>query len=214
MTTFPSDVLRVCQVLADVAPPKIAAITRPGPHCVMSTSIGLLALSAFDVPADPWSVELTLCNQAWFEWGADKFQPPGIEEQERRGAYILSNTPNWNGVTRKSSNTFKPWDGHLVIRAHVGVEDYLVDLDLGAMNRPTKGIVVPAALVTAVQRKADGDQVSGTITGDGGQPTHLLYRTMVSAVADDYKQARDWRQRARFCDVVDEIVSDMKDSLK
>lgn len=198
--------------LAQIAPPQINAMCAPGvPHCVAATAIGQMVLGALGIPALPFPVQFTICNQAWMDWAKDDF-PGGHEpgEQLRRGAYILSNAPDWKGPSFMTKIIKKPWDGHLVLtvasREWTGRSvRYLIDLDLGSYSRPQHGIVLPLGFVAAFHK----DHVVGTLD-NGGQRAHLAYQPLVAPYAEDYQQAKDWTARYRYTGVVADIVRAMK----
>jgi hypothetical protein len=198
--------LRILEALVDVAPPLIDRITKPGPHCVLSTRVGQLALAVFGVAAKPFPVELSIFNDAWRQWG-DEGYVGGADEQVRRGAYLLTNTPNWQGGELPSLNPAsgpRPWDGHLVLR----VENWLIDLDLGQMARPTKGMHLPSAIVAPL----DADAVDGSFTEQTtGTTTHVAYKPLVAPYAEDYRRSKDWtRDTVEYTDVVIEIARQMR----
>lgn len=191
--------LEVIQRLAFIAPPRINEITKPGPHCILSTAIGILVLKQFDIQAVPFPVEVTVCNQAWMDWANEGFPNSGPEEQERRGAHIITNRPDWQGGNLPSLNpvTGRGWDGHLVLR----VDKTLIDLDLGNFCRPTKGIVLPPSIVAPLSERLT---VSGGY-GDGQVMTHVHYQPLVAPYADEYLTSKDWTLHDRYEDVVFDI---------
>lgn len=197
---------KIVQRLAEFGPPAIATRARPGPRCVLASSIGQMVLAEFGLDADPYVAEVTICNTAWVEWSKADYAG-GADEQVRRGAHIITNRPNWNGGTVPSLNppTKAAWDGHLALR----LDDTLIDLDLGSFNRPTKGIVLPMSMVAALVN----DQVCGEYnTGTGrGTVTHVLYRPLVASYAQKYLTSRDWTERERYDDMVEALVKRIRE---
>lgn len=185
--------------LAERGPSVINKHTKPGPHCVLSTTVGQMALARFGVQAEPYPVAVIVCNQAWVDWRDSDYQG-GVAEQQRRGAYLLSNTPDFKGQSFSYVKIDKPWDGHLVLR--VPKVQALIDLDLGAFNRPQHNIVLPPAIVAPLTPEGF---VSGTFT-DKGITTTIGYGPLVAPYANDYLTARDWVERDRFAEHVDELV--------
>jgi len=187
--------------LVAIAPPAINQITKPGqPHCVLSTSVGLMVLDALGIQAEPYVAEIHICNKAWMDWADHNFAG-GREEQLRRGAYLLTNMPNWKGASFKSVKVDKPWDGHLVLRVPDGETTWLVDLDLGSFNRPQFNVKLPLGMMA----KLRDNTVVGTFTKDGTR-TAVAYRPLVAPYAEDYQTARDWVERDRFADIVEKLV--------
>jgi hypothetical protein len=186
--------------LVKIAPPLINTIAS-GPHCILATSVGQMVLDQIGIAADPYPVEVAVCNRAWMQWGRDGYHG-GQEEQERRGAYILTNTPNWKGASFQTVKSAKPWDGHLVLRVSDGPHRWLVDLDLGSFNRPNRDIELPGGLVAPLT--PDGI-VQGTFT-HGRIETSVQYGPLVAPYRDDYLKAKDWTRRARFFGEVETLV--------
>lgn len=194
--------LPILQKLVKVAPPIITANARPGAHCVMASAVGQIVLESFGITAEPFSVEATVCNQAWYDWGGEGFKG-GVEEQRRRGAHILTNTPNWQGDSIQSKVTVHaPWDGHLVLV----VGHTLVDLDIGSFARPAHHIYTPAGMLGPL---SPNRTVEGTWTY-GGHRTYVVYRPMVSSFADEYLTAPDWVKRERLTEVAWDIEQTMR----
>ena len=191
----------VLERLVKIAPPLIDSISQ-GPHCVMATSVGQMVLERLGIAALPYPVEVAICNRAWMQWKADGHQG-GIVEQERRGAYILTNTPNWKGASFQTVKSAKPWDGHLVLRVPDGDRAWLVDLDLGSFNRPNRDISLPGGLVAPL---AANGTVYGTFT-HGAVETTVEYGPLVAPYRDDYLTARDWQRRGRFLTEVETLVT-------
>lgn len=186
---------KILRRLVEMAPPQIDAECAPGPHCVLSTTIGQMVLADFGIEATPYPVQLDICNAAWIAWAQEEYVG-GQTEQLARGAHLLTNRPDWKGATLPSLNPVvkAPWDGHLVLR----VGDDLVDLNLGAFNRPTKAIAVPDAAILPCP--------DGTASAEWPNPQTLCYyRPLVAPYADEYQTARDWVERGRFADLVARI---------
>src|SRR5262245_34676354 len=99
MTMMQQDtVTHLLDRIAEVAPPIIATTTKPGPHCVLSTAVGQMVLAVNGIQSTPFPVEVRIYNDAWRRW-KDADYVGGIEEQQRRGAYLISNDPHWAGGT-------------------------------------------------------------------------------------------------------------------
>lgn len=184
--------LEILQRLVEVGPSFINRLVKPGPHCILATSVGQMVLAQVGIAADPYPVEVKVCNTAWMRWKAAGY-PGGIEEQVTRGAYLLSNTPQFRGSSFTKVHIEKPWDGHLVLRVPDGTRTWLVDLDLGSFNRHEHDIHLPGGLVAPL---ADG-RVTGRYTSEG-TVTHIEYGPLDAPYRDSYREARDWMQRARF----------------
>ena len=191
----------VLERLVQVGPDFITTFTKPGPHCVMATTIGQMVLARKGIVAHPYPVEVVICNQAWVDWSEDKYRG-GAEEQIRRGAYILSNTPHFNGRTFRSVVSDNPWDGHLVLRVPDGEKAWLLDLDMGSFNRPQHGICLPGGVLAPL---TDGC-VHGTFTDHRNCPTSVEYGPLDAPYKDDYQTARDWVERDRLVCHVDELL--------
>lgn len=185
--------------LAEFAPPVIAPMTKPGPHCVLSTAIGQMVLERLGVPSEPYVAEVSICNSAWVKWAEDDFVG-GKEEQLSRGAHLITNRPNFTGESLPSLNpvTTAPWNGHLVLRAGA----FLIDLDMAAFVRPTRNICLPAAMVASID---DDNTVSGEYHING-HVTLVRYAPLVASYAEDYLTSKDWTLRDRYEDRVAEIV--------
>jgi hypothetical protein len=195
--------VEVLNRLVAVGPTIINKYVRPGPHCVLATSLGQMTLARFGIHAEPFVAEVTVFNQAWADWG-EAGHDGGREEQLRRGAYILSNAPDWAGQSFKTSETHKPWDGHLALKVPDGREHrWLLDLDLGSFNRPQHNILLPGGLLAPL---SVGDCLSGVLeNSETHTRTSLVYKPLVAPYANDYLTARDWVERDRFTDHVDEL---------
>ena len=191
--------------LVRVVPKALEQITKPGPHCVLSTSVGQTVLERLGIPSEPYPVEIKICNQAWMEWAEDNYAG-GREAQLRRGAYLLCNSPNWQGASFKSVIVDKPWDGHLVLKVPDGDRVWLVDLDIGAFSRPAQNVRLPSAMLAVLP--SDG-QLAGTFT-KGLTQTHVVYAPLVAPYRDDYQTSRDWVERDRFAEVIEKIVRAVK----
>lgn len=190
--------------LVTVGPSLITSFCKPGPHCVLATAVGQMVLARFGIEAEAYPVAVAVCNRAWIRWKADG-HPGGKEEQQRRGAWLVSNNPDWKGETVQLVKSDAPWDGHLVLRVRDGVQTWLVDLDLGSFNRPQHAIMLPGGLVAPLS--SDG-VVSGTFT-DGRVETAVEYGPLVAPYRDDYLTAKDWTRRARLYGHVDALVEAM-----
>jgi hypothetical protein len=187
--------------LVHIAPPVIDRIAKPEiPHCVLSSAIGYDVLARLGIAAEPFPVELTIHNEAWAAWVADG-APGGHEEQMRRGAYLLTNMPNWRGKSFTRVKLDKPWDGHLVLRVPDGDAAWLVDLNIGAFTRPLRSVYLPDAMVAPLF----GDRVEGTYT-DRGVVTTVGYKPLVAEYAMGFETARDWAARDRFADTVNTLA--------
>ena len=189
--------------LVEVAPELISAMAVQG-HCVMATSIGQMVLHELGISADPYPVQLTIVNHAWIAW-QEAGQSGGQAEQLRRGAYIITNRPDWHGASFKVIEHAKPWDGHLVLRVPDNGQDWLVDLDLGSYNRPMHKIRLPLGVVAPLTN----GMVGGTFE-DRGCRTYLEYRPLSAPYAHDYQRARDWTARTRFIHLVDTLVREIQ----
>lgn len=183
----------VLQRLAKYAPYGIAAITKPGPCCVLATQVGLMTLERFGIQARPYVAEVEITNLAWQQWIEDGAQG-GIEEQQRRGAYILNNSASWQGASFYGPHGKRDWDGHLVIQT----ERTLIDLDLGKFSRPDKQIILPPSMIAPLR---DDDTMSGTCTF-GGHATHVSYRRLTAAYSENYMFSKDWIGRKRYTELV------------
>lgn len=194
--------------VAQVAPPIIAAASKPGPHCVLASAVGQMVLDTYGIPADPWSVEIMVFNEAWKQWGDEADFAGGVEEQGRRGAYMLSNSPEWQGASMpmQGPQPDKAWDGHLVLRvvnpSNPLDHPWLLDLDAGSFRRPAQQIDLPGGLVVPIHEEI----VLGSVARVDGPRTHVGYRPMVSPFADDYRTAGDWVQRERYAWLVHDIL--------
>jgi hypothetical protein len=198
----------VLDALAQYAPEEIRRICAPGPSCILATKVGVLALAEFRVVAQPFPVVFSAFNQAWRDW-ADADFVGGAEEQLRRGAHLLTNTPDWKGGALPSLNPAAraPWDGHLVLRVSNGALEYLVDLDLSQCARPTKGIHLPPAVVAPISA---ANTVEGVCTLKG-TTSYLAYQPLVAPYADEYRTAKDWvREGGPYLPVVAAITRKMK----
>lgn len=197
-TTYSStDRAALLQRLAEVAPPIIDRICKPGPHCVLSSAVGQMVLDAQGIVALPYVAELTIANAAFNRWAREDY-PGGAAEQIRRGAYWITNRPTDRDRSFTTVQVSKPWDGHLALR----VGDYLLDLNLGAFNRPQHQIALPEAAVFPL----DANQsVAGRFT-DGATTTTVMYRPLDAPYKNDYQTAKDWTRRGRYYDVVQAIL--------
>jgi hypothetical protein len=191
----------ILRALTQVAPPVIRAHSTGGPCCILATRVGQQALAVFGIAATPFPVVLSICNDAWIRWGEDGY-PGGTAEQLRRGAHLITNTPDWHGQSMPSQNPARsrPWDGHLVLR----VDTMLIDLDLGAMSRPQNRIVLPATIIAPL---TDDERVSASY-GNATQAAHLLYYPLRTPDAYDYALAGDWTADVRGA--VAEVVAGMR----
>lgn len=194
---------KILNRLVTVGPEVINRFTKPGPHCVLASAVGQMALARFGVEAEAYPVAVIVCNQAWVDWRDSDYQG-GVAEQQRRGAYLLSNTPDFKGQQFSTIKIAKPWDGHLVLR--VRKANVLIDLDLGSFNRPQHNIVLPGGIVAPL---SDEGFVSGTFT-DNGITTTIGYAPLVAPYANDYLTSRDWAERDRFAEHVAELVRAMR----
>jgi hypothetical protein len=193
--------------LARFAPPVLDTISKPGPRCVLASALGQETLAAFGISATPYVAQVTVANAAWVAWAEAGF-PGGVTEQLQRGAYLVNNAPDWKGGTLPSLNPVvrAPWDGHLALRVGQGDDsDLLVDLDLGALARPTKSIRLPPAVVAPLIQ----GRVSADVTMEG-VVSRVEYQPLVAPYADDYQTARDWVERDRFADLVCLLVKTIR----
>jgi hypothetical protein len=188
------------QRLVRVGPRLINSRAKPGPHCVLATSVGQMTLARVGIQAEPYPVQLTVCNRAWKDWVAAG-APGGREEQLRRGAYVITNAPDWQGASFMTIRSAKPWDGHLVLRVPDGERSWLVDLDVGSFRRPRQQIHVPLGLVAPLSNGS----VTGTCTMNGVETT-VEYAPLDAPYRDDYLTARDWVERDRFEPEVAKLV--------
>jgi hypothetical protein len=190
---------KILKRLAAFAPEIIGQTAKPGPHCVLSSAVGQMVLARLGVEAEPFAAEVNICNAAWIAWAQDDYAG-GPEAREARGAYLISNSPNWDGPSLPSLNppTSAAWDGHLALR----VGKVLVDLDFGAFSRPTKGLRLPPVMVAPLRE-------DGTVRGVcqmGQSRAYVQYAPLVAPYADDYLTAKDWTLRDRYSDQVHAIA--------
>jgi hypothetical protein len=182
--------------MADLVPSLINRFTVPGPHCVLATTVGQMLLARFGIRAEPYSVSVMICNEAWVQWDAAK-RPGGVDEQMRRGAYLLSNQPHFEGTSFNTGQVppDKAWDGHLVLKVVDGAKTWLVDLDLGSFNRPAHHIHLPGGIVAPLSKAG---AVTGVYEDEAGYKTTVAYWPMTASYAHDYMTAKDWVDRDRF----------------
>lgn len=132
------------KVLDRLGPAYTRLVHTEGPACILATAIGVDTLREFGIEARPLSVMVDLVNPAWLKWHQDG-QVGGADGLLASGAWQLSTghpedvAANFQPPTVQVS---KPWDGHLVIEL-ASSRASILDLDLGAMRRPAKGIHVP-----------------------------------------------------------------------
>lgn len=194
---------KILKRLAEFAPPIIAETTKPGPHCVLSSAVGQMVLHRLGLECEPYVAEVGICNKAWIEWAKFDFAG-GKEAQLERGAYLITNRPNFTGETLPSLNppTSAAWDGHLALRSG----EWLIDLDLGAFTRPTKNIWLPPSMVAPLN--AEGG-VEGEYHADQ-HVAHVRYAPLVAPYADDYLTSKDWTLRDRYEDRVVLIINKIR----
>lgn len=187
---------RIISQVADVLPPIVDAICRPGPHCVLSSALGQMVLARFSITAKPWPCTLRVANHACATWEAEG-RPGGAEEACRRGAYLITNSPNDPMGDRRP--VFAPWDGHLVLR----VGHRLIDLNVGAFTRPDHDIQLPQAMTLQVMR----EEAKTTWHPPTGGPVQLHYRPLEGPIRNAYRTAKDWTQRERLRPELLEVIS-------
>lgn len=194
---------KILKRLAEFGPPIINETCKPGPHCILSSAVGQMALERLGVRSEPYAAEVLICNKAWVEWSKFEFAG-GKEAQLERGAYMISNRPNFTGETLPSLNptTGPAWDGHLALRSG----EWLIDLDLGNFSRPTKNIWLPPSMVAPLS--AD-NTVEGEYHIDQHQ-VYVRYSPLVAPYADDYLTSKDWLLRDRYEDRVVAIVNKIR----
>lgn len=161
-------------------------------RCILATAVGVDVLADFGIDARPLSVDVWVVNAAWLAWQDDP--TPGVSQPA--DAWMLAggvgqpkDAPSQAPLVPKS---LKPWDGHLVVE--VPSSGLLLDLDLRAMTRPTKGIILPDAAAFT------WDGLSGTYEIPGGGAIRYLAQRGDRSweQANDWKR-KDWR-KTRFVD--------------
>lgn len=195
---------KILKRLAEFGPPLIAKTTKPGPYCVLSCAVGQLALAKFGLVAEPYVAEVTICNAAWVAWTKED-RAGGMDAALERGAYLMSNRPNFTGGTLPSMipPTSAAWDGHLALRCG----RFLIDLALGAFTRPTKNIWLPPSFVAPIGE-------DGSVEGEFHVDHHVTlvrYVPLVAPYADDYLTSKDWTLRDRYEDRVAALVKKIRE---
>lgn len=175
--------LKVLKRLVRFAQPVLQRERLEHARCILATAVGVDALAAFGIPARPLSVDVWVVNQPWLDW-RDR-DPEGPQPAD---AWLLAggvgqpkDAPTAPPLVPRS---LKPWDGHLVVE--VPSMKVLLDLDLRAMARPTKGITLPDA--AAFDWDGVNDQTYRIPTGGA-----IRY----AAQRDDrsWEQANDWKRQ-------------------
>lgn len=195
--------LKWAQRVAYVAPAKITAICMPGPHCVLASAVGQMVLERFGIASTPYVAELNVCNQAWVDWAKDDYEG-GRAAQTARGAYLITNRPDWQGESRPAPVAVrKPWDGHLALRLELDGQPWLLDLDSGSFARPDYKIAVTPSILAPLRPGPKGESAEGTFETDA--VTYIAYQPLVSPIAQDFLASKDWTERSRYRDLADEI---------
>jgi hypothetical protein len=128
---------KVLSRLVVFAPPILARFTKMPQHCVLATAVACDVLRECGMSAEPLSVRAIVANRRFVEGHREGLAAATIVAT---GGHILD--------TRTDGTvTNKMWNGHLV--AWIRDRACLVDLTLGAFNRPRQAIALPPAYVFA-----------------------------------------------------------------
>jgi hypothetical protein len=152
-------------------------------QCVAGTALGIGVLEHFGIPAEPLPVRLMIWNALASRFIAEK------------GTLPMNGDPDWEGAVKEGAWTLgvgwpnptgepSKWDGHLVIVAP-GV---MIDLTLGQVNRPAKGIQLSASRFVWPDNATVGMRIP--ITREDGL-------TVVYSPSSDsrWKAAPPWKDR-------------------
>lgn len=171
----------IIDTLVAVAAPILAREYRPD-CCVAATRHGDEVLRYFGVPAVPLKVQAIVGNATWRDWMLTR-PTPGEPMPD----------PAWSvGVDLESKEDGR-YAGHLVLLA----DDLLIDLSLGQMARPVRGISLPPAAVFPVGETwaEQGDMAVGISDGESGDESIVLYRRLPER---DWMGVPDWTRQPRF----------------
>jgi len=130
-------VSKVIDRLVAFAPPVLAAATRMPEHCVLATMTACDVLAAFDIPAEPCSVRVTIANRRYIEGLTRGLAPASIVAT---GGHLIDTGADGQTLV---TDRGRMWHGHLV--AWLPGPRLIVDLVVGAWTRPAKAIRFPAA---------------------------------------------------------------------
>jgi hypothetical protein len=164
--------------------------------CIASTRVGHDVLAYFGVPAAPTAVVVSAWNQT--AWAAvERGETPDFEHTDAWSAGVAGTS----GVNRATQR----WDGHLVL---VVADRVLVDLTVGQLHRPERGIELPeAGWWPVLPTFAQGQPVLYPLPRGG----MLSYRQVNDRA---WKRAPDWTGRdGRFRTPVGRIIRAIRGEL-
>jgi len=129
---------KVIDRLLACAPSALAQRTRLPQHCVLATMVAVDVLAAFDIAAEPLPVRAFIANRKYIEAIQRGLS---VATTAALGGYIMESIGDGSVFTTERG---RMWNGHLV--AWVPGRSALIDLNLGAWNRPQHAIALPRAV--------------------------------------------------------------------
>lgn len=170
-----------------MAPPILEANSRTIQRCIMSTAVGVNVLQAFGITdARPLSLTLDVVNAAYLDWVREG-KPGGIFEYQRRNCHVLSAgyPPGTPGIQPIPDDARPGWHGHVVV--WVPSVQTIIDLNMGGMSRPQKGMAMPDSAVLKLP----------TLEGfDYDLPNGGKMRIVGKADDWSFTDAKDWQMIA------------------
>jgi hypothetical protein len=175
--------------LLEFAPPVISATATVSNRCIYATALGIDTLARFDVPAAPCPVHVQAWNPAaWRLTCQENFERFDWQQAQ---AFTISTT----GGDLLTDIPGRVYFGHLVA---VVAGRYLLDLDLGAMARPHRQLILPPSGAFVWP---PGKTLMRYETHGGGR---LEYQ--IRDDSDEWKQSPDWWNRRRLAPIVDRLA--------
>lgn len=173
--------------------------------CVNGTRIAIEVLKRFDIHAQPLVTEAFIENDIWHtNWIAN---PHPTEEQAQQwveaGAYSVGVMPSAPGPKADGYNA------HLVAVVH----ERLIDSSAGQFNRPAKGIVLPATLVTVPFPPSFFKGETVVYATDERWPgVHVGYHALLPPydALTEFRTLPGWQLSAHNLEIADEIVDRMR----
>lgn len=193
--------LKPTEALMLVAPAILEEHFHPD-CCIAATRHGIEALRYFGVEAQPVKVQTFAGNADWIRW-IEQLAAAGRSPDDEAmpdGSWSVGIDLSADGVRATSARGRYP--GHLVFVA----DGFLIDLSLGQMSRPERGMTLPfcAAFDLSGHERWDNDGAGFRVEHLPGEVVAVIYKRLPEV---DWRDAPDWRRKPPYAG---EIIRAMK----
>lgn len=134
---------KIVNRLVDFGPSVIGPHTKRPDHCVLATAVGVDVLQTFGIDARPLCVRISLVNKILLDYVAvhGRIGDADVPVLLANGGHMLDTGGPEDAHTGTVND--RGWFGHLIVWVPHVNGGGVVDLSLGAFNRPAKDIIVP-----------------------------------------------------------------------